>query len=493
MGAGPHFGVRALIKNQKYFQLLIEKALDLIALLDQQGNVIYNSPSIKRVLGYEESEMIGKSAFDLLHPDDLPTVLEAFHRGVSVPGATEYVEFRARHKDDSWRSFEAVGNNLLHDDLMQGIVVNFRDVTDRKKIEEKLERSEEYFRALIENTLDVITIIKTDGEVIYMSPAIERLLGYTPAELIGNNCLDFISPEDLEHALSTLSKAGRDTNFFPRIEFQALHKNGSYKCLEGIGSNYSEHPVIRGIVINLRDITERKAMEREMYDRNEELEAFAYTISHDLVTPAAVMEGYAKAALEADVKGRPEAERECLESIIKGARRMSRLIDSLLQYARAGRIESEIEMVDSNEALQEALASLQEPIEEKRVRVIIASDMPPLAVDSIKLYQVFFNLIENAIKHAGRTAKPEITIGVIEERNRILFFVKDNGPGIRPELHKKIFEPFKHFSITGSAGLGIGLSTVQRAVTAGGGRVWVESGEGRGSVFFFSGPAAAAP
>ena len=483
---------RALSKDQ-FFQLLIENALDLIVLLDNQGNIIYNSPSVKSILGYDGNENIGKPAFDLIHPDDLQLVLEAFNRGTNAPGNREDVKLRVLHKDGSWRYFEAVGNNLLQDPSIKGVVISARDVTDRKQIEKKLQSSEEHFRALIENTTDIITIIKTDGEVIYMNPAVERLLGYSPEELTGHNCLDFISPDDLDRALSTLNKAGKDTDFFPRIEFHALHKDGSCRYLEGIGKNYIEDPVISGIVISLRDITDRKKMERELYDRNEELEAFAYTISHDLITPAAVMEGYAKAALEADVKGRPEAERECLQSIIQGARRMSRLIDSLLQYARAGRIESQPDMIDCNEVLEEALAGLHEMIEGKQVRIKTTGSMPSLSVDSIKLYQVFFNLIENAIKHGHRISDSEIEIGAIVERNRVLFYVKDNGPGIRPELQKKIFEPFKHFSITGSVGLGIGLSTVERAVTAWGGKVWVESLPGQGSTFFFSGPPSTAP
>lgn len=476
------------MKGERYFQSLIENALDLIALLNPEGEVIYNSPSVKRVLGYGENELIGKSAFELIHPDDLQEVTETFDRGMQTPGAMEYVKFRLRHKDGSWRSFESVGNNLLHDPAILGIVVNLRDVTDRKQVEERLKQSEGYFRALIENVLDLIAIIKPDGEFLYLNPAVERLLGYTPEELLGKSGLELIHPEDIENVLGIIDKAVQDPDFSPRVEFRALHKDGFYRYFEGIGKNYINYAVVGGIVISCRDISDRKQMEEQLYQRNEELEAFAYTVSHDLLTPAAVMEGYAKTALEADARGRPEAERECLESIIRGARRMSRLIDSLLQYARAGRIETNVEMIDSNEVLRDALMGLEETIEEKEVEVKPNGEMPHVPVDPIKLYQVFFNLIENATKHGGRSPKPCIEIGASRDGGEVLFHVKDNGAGVPPGLQKKIFEPFKHYSVAGSAGLGIGLSTVERAVTAWGGKVWVDSPPGKGATFFFTIP-----
>ena len=231
-------------------------------------------------------------------------------------------------------------------------------------------------------------------------------------------------------------------------------------------------------------------MDRELRDRNEELEAFAHTISHDLLTPVAIVEGYAKAALEADAEGRTDAERECLEAIARGARRMSDLINSLLQFARAGHVDLEAYRVDPEEVLMEVLMDLEEDMRRKEVRVEVENDLPAVEVDSVKLRQVFSNLIGNAIKHMGDVPAPRIEVDAEAQGGTATFCVRDNGIGIPSELQKKIYEPFRHFSLSGSPGLGIGLSTVKRAVVSWGGSTWVESTPGQGATFFFTAPLA---
>jgi signal transduction histidine kinase len=242
----------------------------------------------------------------------------------------------------------------------------------------------------------------------------------------------------------------------------------------------------RNIVAFTRDITERKRIEKELQDRNEELEAFAHTISHDLLTPVAIVEGYAKAALEADEEGRSDAERECLEAIARGTQRMSTLINSLLQYAQAGHMDSDARAVDSEEVLVEVLTDLEEKIRARNILIQVENGLPSVKVDSVKLRQVFANLIANAIRHMGDNPKPTVEVGVNISGDTVTFHVRDNGIGIPSELQDKIFEPFRHFSLAGAPGLGIGLSTVKRAVLAWGGRTWVESTPGEGATFYFT-------
>jgi PAS domain S-box-containing protein len=473
-------------KGEKYYQLLIEKAQDMITLLDSEGKAVYNSPSVKGITGYEADELMGRNLFELVHPDDLQSVIEAFKRGLQTPGATEIASYRFKHKDGSWRYFESVGNNLLHDPTIGSLVVNSRDITDRKLMEEELKKSEEHFRALIESALDIITIIDAEGMIVYMNPAVETLLGYSPEEVKGRSSFDFIHPSDVDKAAKIFANAVKDPSFSPMVEFRALHRNGSYRYFDGIGKNFLDHPAVKGIVISFRDITDRKIMEKELHNRNEELEAFAYSISHDLQTPAAVVEGYAKAVLEAGAEDRPALERECLENIVRGARRMSDLIDSLLQYAQAGHPEKQVERVDPAEVLRETLLDLKEGITAKGAEIRVDEFMPAVPVDPIKLHQVFYNLVGNALKHMGDIDQPIIEIGAAEGGRMITFHVRDNGMGIPSSLQKKIFEPFRHYSIQESPGLGIGLATVKRAVEAWMGRVWVESTPGEGTTFYFT-------
>ncbi len=231
-------------------------------------------------------------------------------------------------------------------------------------------------------------------------------------------------------------------------------------------------------------------MEMELQNRNEELEAFAHTISHDLLTPVAIVEGYAKAALEADAEGRTEAERECLEAIARGAKRMSELIGSLLQYAQAGHADLDTLNVDCEEILLEVLMDLEEEIRRTGASLAIQDHMPKAKAEPVKMRQVFYNLIGNALRHMGDVKSPRIEVGAARKGGLVTFHVRDNGVGIPRELQEQIFEPFKRFSLEGTPGLGIGLSTVKRAVRTWGGNTWVESTPGEGTTFYFTVPAA---
>jgi len=169
---------------------------------------------------------------------------------------------------------------------------------------------------------------------------------------------------------------------------------------------------------------------------------------------------------------------------------MSDLINSLLQYAQAGHMDFESRSVDSEEILMEVLMDLEEDIRCRGAEVSVQNELPAVKVDAVKLRQVLTNLIGNAIKHMGDTQEPRVEVGMEERGETAAFFVRDNGIGIPAELQDKVFEPFRHFSLAGSPGLGIGLSTVKRAVAAWGGMVWVESQPGEGAAFFFTAPLA---
>jgi PAS domain S-box-containing protein len=336
-----------------YYRLIMENSLFIITILNGDGKVMYNSPSIRGVLGYEPGELKGKSFFRLVHPHDLPAFNKNFESGLKTSGAMEYVEYRLQHKDGSWRFLESIGNNLLDDREVRGIVVSSRDVTDHRLAESRLRESEVMYKALVQASPHAVTMADLEGNITFVSPQTLELHGYgSEDELIGTSAFVLIAPEDHQKAAVNLSRTLTE-GLVANIYFVFLRKDGS-RFIAELNAALIRDSMGRpsSFVAFTRDITARKRMEKELRDRNDELEAFAYTISHDLLTPAAIVEGYAKAALEADSEGRPEAERECLESIMRGARRMSDLIDCLLQYAQAGHMETELELVEPRDILQ---------------------------------------------------------------------------------------------------------------------------------------------
>ncbi|MBC7248377.1 MAG: PAS domain S-box protein [Actinobacteria bacterium] len=479
------------VASGDYFRRLIDYALDVITVLDGEGRVMYNSPSLKRILGYEQDELNGRSCFDFVHPEDAPEVLKAFYESREKPGVSETVEYRFRHKDGSWRYLESVASNLIQDQVVRGLVVSSRDVTDRKRMEMGLRESELMHRGLISISPDAVTVSDLEGNITYVSPQTLKLHGFKrEEEMLGMNAIRLAAPEDREKALA-IYQMTLEEGAVKGAELAALRRDGSRIMVEmNITLVRDAHGEPRALVAFTRDITDRKRMEMELQNRNEELEAFAHTISHDLLTPVAIVEGYAKAALEADAEGRAEAERECLEAIARGAKRMSELITSLLQYAQAGHADLESLSVDCEEILLEVLMDLEEEIRKAGVSISIQDHLPAVKAEPVKLRQVFSNLIGNALKHMGAVKNPRVEVGAARRKGLVTFHVRDNGVGIPPSIQRQIFEPFKRFSLEGTPGLGIGLSTVKRAVRTWGGDTWVESTPGEGTTFYFTVPAA---
>jgi len=233
------------------------------------------------------------------------------------------------------------------------------------------------------------------------------------------------------------------------------------------------------------EIAEREVIEAELRSRNDELETFAHTISHDLRSSVAVIKGYAQVALE----GNRELLQECLEKIVYLSKRMDSFIASLLAYSEAGRPEGKPEPVRPHEVLEEIVAEREVEIAARNIEVEIKEDLPGICVDPVRLQQVFINLLDNAFKYMGDNSAPRVTCGAKTKRDVAIFYVSDNGVGIEREEYEKIFEPFERLGTENHYGLGIGLSTVKRAVEGWGGRVWVKSIPGQGSTFYFTVPA----
>jgi two-component system cell cycle sensor histidine kinase/response regulator CckA len=208
------------------FQALVENSSDAILLLDAKGTIRYASRSLERVLGYKPEERLGRSSFELIHPDDMPGVAEAFARGSALPGVPQTGELRLRHKDGSWRHIEVIAVNRLADPAVGGIVVNYRDVTDRKQATDALAASEQRLRHLFEMAPDIIYYCNPSGRFTYVNPTACRVMKYEEAELIGRHFLTLIRADyiDAAKAIYTKQLAERTPNTY--FEFPAVAKDG---------------------------------------------------------------------------------------------------------------------------------------------------------------------------------------------------------------------------------------------------------------------------
>ena len=196
-----------LVRREKYFRALTENALDILTVLDRDGVFLYNSPALKRVLGYRPVELAGQSAFARVHPEDLPQVLQAFEQALKNPEQTVRLEFRFRHQDGSWRYLEAVGQNRLNDPDIAGVVINSRDVTDRKQAEAALRESEEQYRLIFDgNPTPMLVFDHETLAFLEVNDAAVQHYGYSREEFLGLTLKDIRPPEDVPAMIEYVHK-----------------------------------------------------------------------------------------------------------------------------------------------------------------------------------------------------------------------------------------------------------------------------------------------
>lgn len=365
---------------------------------------------------------------------------------------------------------------------------------------QKLLASERRFRALIEHSADGIVLLSRQAEVLYSSPTVVRILGYAPEEIVGRNAFDLVHPEDVASAHAQLERMLDSPGGVVSATRHVLHNDGSWHWLEWVGTNLLAEPDVQAIVINYRDITERKRAEEalgtaheelacqaeEMARSNRELEQFAYVASHDLQEPLRMIASYLELLAER-YKGRlDEKADKFIDYAVDGATRMKRLISDLLHYSRITTMSRALEMIDVASAFDEVTTNLGRAIAEKRA-IVTQDGLPTMVVDRTHLVQLFQNLIGNALKFCEGT--PRIHVEAKHEGRNWVFLVSDNGIGIAPEHSERIFQIFQRLHGREKyVGTGIGLAICKKIVEQYGGRIWVESRPGKGSTFFFTLP-----
>ncbi len=256
----------ALRESEERFRALVQNASDIITVIDADGTVRYVSPAIERVLGYRPEEMIGNSAFDFLHPEDLEEARGIFAEILSEPGIHPPLEFRVAHKDGSWRYFEHAVNNLLDDPSVRGIVVNQHDVTERRRIEEALRQAEEKYRGIFENAIEGIFQTATDGRILTANPAMARIYGYESREELMEVTSDagpqlYADPDHWTEFARLMRQRGSVSDF----EALAYRKDGS---LIWVSVNARAMRDVDGEIVayegTVEDVTARKELEEQL-------------------------------------------------------------------------------------------------------------------------------------------------------------------------------------------------------------------------------------
>ena len=351
---------------------------------------------------------------------------------------------------------------------------------------------------IIESALDAIIVIDDQSIITEWNPQAEAIFGWQRAEAIGQALIETVVPpanhqahlDGLRHFLAT----GQGALLDQRAETTARHRDGHHFPVELTISSlrqddrWSFSAFARDITERKRAEAEREALIEELEARNAELERYAYTVSHDLKTPLVTIKGFVGMLEQDAARGHTERLKRDIEYISRAADKMSRLLEDLLELSRIGRLINPSEEASLTDLAREAVELVAGSIAAGDVTVEIASALPVVFGDRVRLLEVLQNLVENAVRFMGDQPEPRVEIGGGQEGEHIVCYVRDNGLGIAPRYHEKIFGLFDRLDQR-TEGTGIGLALARRIVEVHGGRIWVESeGEGRGSTFFFTLP-----
>jgi PAS domain S-box-containing protein len=467
----------ALRESEEKYRLLYDNAGEAIFSYDPELRLTEINRVGCEAIGYSREEMLGKNVLELniLHPRDselAATVISRHFAGENV-SKTEYTVIR---KDGSERLFSVVGAAIRDPDgNLQSITNMCRDITDRKAAEEALRQSEEKFREFAENLPAVVFEADGLGKFVYVNANSFEDFGYTEEELYSGSLtvLEMLSEEDRERAAQgiqkILSEGPQGSN-----EYMARRKDGST-----FPAIVSTLPVVKdGITVGLRGVltnmTAQKEAEEALRRANEELKGYAHTVSHDLRGPlsavamaaemlSSILEGDDGEALEGNAG-------EVLRLIRESTRRAVHMTENLLTLAQAGQSSATREPVDVSGVVRSILQEKEALLEDHGVRVSLDDDLGVVAMDPTHAYQVFSNLIGNAIKHNdGPEPQVEVRLLTADAPGTLRYLVKDNGPGIPDGEMEDIFLPFHKGP--NSTDTGIGLSIVDKVVRLYGGQV----------------------
>jgi len=363
---------------------------------------------------------------------------------------------------------------------------------------EKTTVSKNYVDSIISSMSDILVVFDINSRIITVNHAACKFLGYQEPQLLGKELSAiFPSAESAKEIEVRLTTEGGFINF--EAKFISKFNTVIPVLISGALMKDKENK-IKGILIIAKDISERKQVEQEMLglmenlkEKNKELDNFTYMVSHDLKEPLRSINAFSVFLIQDYLEKLDEQGRHYLCRVKDNAVRMQQLIEDLLEFSRIERIKNPFEETQVRSIIEEAKFRLEYAIKQRDVQIIIHDNLPMAFCDRVRITQVFTNLISNAIKFTD-FRQPVIEIGGSIKGDFCEFYVKDNGPGIEERYFKKIFEVFQRLqNKEGVEGTGIGLTIVQKIIGMHGGKVWLESCVGEGTIFYFTLPSKIRP
>jgi PAS domain S-box-containing protein len=526
----------ALRQSEEKYSILVESSLTGIY-IDQDGKIAFANERFAAIYKYKRDELIGTDPRQLVHPEDRAFTNDIRKKRLRGNGAPSVYEARGLTKDGE-TIWVARRNTRIEYKGRPAILGNVVDVTEQKFAEEQLRDSQERYYAVLEASPDPIVVYDMKGRGVYINPAFTRVFGWHSEELLGKK-IDYVPDENWPETRMMIDKV-LDGRGFLGIESRRYTKGGRLLDVDISAATYlNREGAPQGSIHILRDITDRKQAEEalkkahdeleqrveertaklakitkqlkvelterkraekalrlahrglaieadELQAANEELSQYAYVVSHDLKAPLRAVRNYSD-FLREDLEGTLDGDQKAyLDGLNRAVNQGEALIEDLLAFARVGRWIGPVERLDMSALLKELVTSLDL---DKDVEVVIGKDWPTIEADPTLVKQIFQNLINNAIKFNDSDHKRvEIDWRPAADGQRELF-VRDNGIGIDPRHHERIFRVFQRLHTSEEyQGTGVGLAIVKKASSKLHGSVRLESQAGEGSTFFVALP-----
>ncbi|HTV41056.1 MAG TPA: PAS domain S-box protein [Candidatus Sulfotelmatobacter sp.] len=487
----------ALQQNEERFRLMVSAIRDYAVMrLDPDGRVASWNDGAQRINGYTTDEITGQH-FSIFHPP------EAIESGIPQQLLT-CATLTGHCNDTGWRLRKDGSRFWANDTIaairnpqreLLGFVKVTRDLTEHRRAEEIQEERDRYF----DLSRELICVLGFDGFLKTINPAWKWTLGFSDEEIISKPFIELVHPDDRAATDAETEKlmGGGETIYF---ENRLRARDGSWRWFAWSARAALPQKVIYGTG---RDITERKlahekieklnadlqAYTGQLEEANKELEAFSYSVSHDLRAPLRHIDGFVKMLVKHSAPQLDDRGKRFLDIIADSAQRMGSLIDDLLVFSRMSRAELRRSRVSTDSLVHEAVQGLQTEINGRDIKWKIGA-LPEVDADPAMLQQVWVNLISNAVKYTRPRDPAKIEIGCAESGNgEYVFFVHDNGVGFDMQYAHKLFGVFQRLHRSEEfEGTGIGLANVSRIIHRHGGRVWAEGRPDAGATFYFSLP-----
>ncbi|HEX6118281.1 MAG TPA: PAS domain S-box protein [Dongiaceae bacterium] len=490
--------------SETRFRAVTETASDAIVSADHAGIIRYFNPAAERIFGYTEADVVGQpltllmpERFQQAHRDGLEHYV-ATRQGKLIGQTAELVGRRKNGKEFPI-DLALASSEVDHALFFTAIV---RDITARAEADRRLRASEARFRDLLESAPDAVLITDHQGQIQLVNAQAEVLFGFRREELVCQN-IEMLVPERYRgnHVLHRQGyvKEARTRPMGAGLELYGVRKDGS-EFPVSIGLSPTRTDAGLAVFCDVRDITDQRAAETRIHDLNrrlehdnaelvavnKELEAFSYSVSHDLRAPLRAIDGFSQALVEDAGPLLNGEHRSHLTRVRHAAQRMGILIDDLIKLARVTRAELKVDDIDLSVIARQITNGLRETAPGRHAEFIIAPRLQAKA-DPRLIHVVLENLLSNSWKFTAPRPSARIEFGEVDTAGEIAYFIRDNGVGFDMSYAGKMFGAFQRFHDTREfAGTGIGLATVQRIIHKHGGRIWADSKPDSGATFFFT-------